>query len=76
MSDSIDRAQEIEEAQRTDAVALHARRGTSSGTQVCTLPGCDEGIDPRRTAMGATLCIEHQREREARDAHFRKWGRR
>lgn len=46
------------------------------GRTHCHRADCGEPIAPQRTALGAQLCMECQHEQDARDAHFRVWGRR
>lgn len=64
MTDPFDRATEIEELQRQDALALQARRGGFAGktvndsARVCSV--CDEDIpQPRRAALpGVQTCVQ------------------
>ena len=70
MTDQFDRATEIEEAQREDALQAQARRAGFAGKTVadsaeaCMM--CDESIPPaRRVALpGVQTCIDCQREIE------------
>ena len=76
MPDAMDRLQQEALDHASDAVAAHADRPRSLGLSHCEREECGEAIAANRTAMGARLCIECQKEVEARAAHFRTWGRR
>lgn len=76
MPDEMDRVQQHAQDLAHDALVAHAMRPRPPGRTVCENADCGEGIAPARTAMGARLCIDCQREEEARAAHFRTWGRR
>lgn len=79
MTDIYDRATEIEEAQREDALQEQARRAGLAGKTVadsaleCEM--CDDPIpDLRRQAVpGVQLCVDCQNEIE-KHGFFIKWG--
>lgn len=66
----IDRVQELAQAHTDDALARHASRPRSAGRTTCAFTDCGQPIHPVRTANGAVLCIDCQREEEARNAQF------
>lgn len=65
MTDVFDRATEIEEAQREDAIAEQRRR-TGHGPAAHACEDCGESIPEsrRQVAPGATRCIDCQRRAE------------
>lgn len=66
MPDAMDRNQEYTEAFAADALANHkGRLQQSVGRTTCANLDCGDDIHPARTALGAQLCIECQREEEA-----------
>lgn len=71
MADDVDRVQE----RQLEEVA-HANRIRPQRVGRTRCAECNEAISLARQALGADLCIEHQREREARDAHVATWKRR
>ena len=76
MPDAMERVQAEALALAEGAVAAHAARPRTEGLTVCERYGCDEAIAPARTALGARLCIDHQREHEAQIAQFSRRGHR
>ena len=75
MPDAMDRVQQHAHDMVADALQAHASRPQAIGRAHCENADCGDGIDPRRTAMGARLCLDCQREEEARAAHFNAWRR-
>lgn len=71
MSDIVDQAQELEQAQREDALASHMRSPVLG--RVCCAD-CGGAIAPLRTAIGAQRCIECQTAIEAEDRRVRRRG--
>lgn len=68
MTDVFDRATEIEEMQREDALAEQRRRtGHGPAAFECEDCGVDIPEDRRQAAPGATRCIDCQRLREQID---------
>jgi hypothetical protein len=76
MPDAMDRVQQHAEDLASDALAAHARRPRPVGLTSCENLDCREPIAAARTAMGARLCLDCQREEEGRAAHFDRWRRR
>ena len=75
MPDAMDAVQE--RVLREERELLEQRRTPRpAGLTHCRRHDCREPIAPPRTALGAQLCLECQHEQDARDAHFRIWGRR
>jgi hypothetical protein len=75
MPDAMDRVQQHVEDSASDALRRHADRPRTQGLMHCEVADCREPIHPKRTALGARLCIECQQEAEARDAHLSVWRR-
>lgn len=71
----MDRVQQYASDLAGDALAKHARRPLQAGRTTCANLDCGEAIAPRRTALGAVLCLECQTAEEARAAHLKAWGR-
>lgn len=71
MPDAMDQVQQLVDDTASDALRRHADRPQRAGLTHCEVADCREPIAPRRTALGARLCMECQQEQEARDAHFR-----
>lgn len=76
MPDAMDRVQQHAADMAGDALKAHATRPRLVGRTHCENADCGESIDPCRTELGARLCIDCQREDEARGAQFRTWSRR
>lgn len=76
MPDAMDAVQQFAADATDDALRRHQARPVVAGRTTCANLDCGEPIGPARTALGAQLCMECQREHEARSAHFRTWGRR
>lgn len=78
--DIYDRATEIEEAQRTDALLAQARRAGLAGKTIAdSAADCEMCDDPipelrRQTLPGVRLCVECQDEIE-KHGFFIRWGR-
>ena len=76
MPDAMDQVQQHVQDLADDALGAHARRPRREGRDTCENADCGELIASERRALGARLCMDCQREDEARAAHFRTWGRR
>lgn len=74
MPDFMDAVQDRVLAETEAAIAAQTQR--RQGRTHCAAYDCGEPITPERTAMGAQFCIDCQRAEEAREVHFRTWGRR
>lgn len=68
--DDVDRAQAL---QLAEIEAANATRTVREGREACE--ECGAAISTQRQALGARLCLDHQREAEARAAHFKRWQR-
>lgn len=76
MPDAMDRVQQHAEDLASDALQAHALRPRQPGLTACENADCREPIAAARTALGARLCLDCQREEEGWAAHFAAWGRR
>lgn len=76
MADSMDAVQQQALDAIEDALHRHQARPVIAGRSSCANLDCGEPIHSARTALGAQLCLECQREQDARDAHFTTWRRR
>lgn len=74
MPDFMDAVQDRVLAETEAAIA--AQTQPAEGRTECATAECGEPISPERTALGARLCLDCQRGEEARQVHFRTWGRR
>lgn len=63
----------VQERQLAEIEAASAPREVRPGRDMCE--ECGEPISAQRKALGAALCLEHQQEAEAREAHFKRWSR-
>ena len=79
MTDQFDRATEIEEAQRADALQAQARRAGLAGKTLadsaehCTLCEAEIPLARREAVPGVQLCVDCQADIE-RHGFFLKWG--
>lgn len=79
MTDQFDRATEIEEAQREDALQAQARRAGLEGKTMadsaleCAMCGDEIPALRRQHVPGVQTCVECQKEIE-RHGFFIKWG--
>lgn len=68
--------QQFTEDANNDALQRHAARQRPAGRTHCAMLDCRAAILPQRTALGAQLCLECQREADAIEAKQRGRGRR
>jgi hypothetical protein len=66
----------VQALQLAEIEHANARQTVRVGATACTERGCNERISAARQKLGARLCLEHQQECEARDAHLSTWRRR
>ena len=72
MTDLVDKAQELEQRQRDDALKLAAMRPVIVGRVCCIV--CGGAIEPLRTALGAQRCIDCQTSHEASAVYVARRG--
>lgn len=76
MPDAMDKLQTFNDEHTADAIRRHAERKQPVGRTHCANVDCREPIFDARRLLGAQLCMECQREEDARNAHLARWKQR